>query len=80
MAALSTPQLVSESRAAEIMATPAGTLRYWRHQGKGPNYIRLGGRVKYDLVEVIEFIDRHRHSLSVRANTGGSNGALQASR
>lgn len=72
----SIPQLVSEVRAAEIMATQAGTLRYWRHQGKGPNFIRLGGRIKYDLVEVVAFIDRHRHSLSVRASIGGSNGAL----
>lgn len=70
-------QLVTEKHAAEMMATPAGTLRYWRHQGKGPNYVRLGGRVKYDVLEVIEFINRHRHSLSVRASIGGLNGSLQ---
>lgn len=71
-------QLITEKHAAEIIATPPGTLRYWRHQGKGPNYIRLVGRIKYDLAEVIDFIDRHRHAFSVRASNGEKNGDLLA--
>lgn len=69
-------QLITEKHAAEIIATPPGTLRYWRHQGKGPNYVRLGGRIKYDLAEVIAFVDRHRHTFSVRASIGEKNGNL----
>ncbi|AFL89423.1 hypothetical protein Terro_3203 [Terriglobus roseus DSM 18391] len=67
---LSTLQLVTETEAARLLATPPGTLRYWRHQGKGPNFVRLGGRVKYDLVEVIDYVDRHRHGFSARAAKG----------
>lgn len=60
-------QLVTEKKAAEMMAVPAGTLRYWRHQGagRGPNYVRLGGRIKYDVAEIEAFIDRNRHTYSV---------------
>jgi excisionase family DNA binding protein len=32
---------------AEIARTSAGTVRYWRHIGKGPQGVRRGRRVLY---------------------------------
>jgi predicted site-specific integrase-resolvase len=31
------------------------TLERWRYEGEGPNYIKLGGRVIYRLVDVEAF-------------------------
>jgi hypothetical protein len=33
--------------AAEFLGMPAGTLRYWRHQGRGPKSFKYGRRVFY---------------------------------
>lgn len=32
---------------AELLRTPEGTLRYWRHMGDGPKSFKLGRRVVY---------------------------------
>jgi predicted DNA-binding transcriptional regulator AlpA len=29
-----------------------GTLRNWRSWGQGPKYLRIGGRVRYELTEI----------------------------
>ena len=31
------------------------TLEQWRWQGKGPRYLKIGGRILYPLVEVESF-------------------------
>ncbi len=36
---------------------PAGTLRFWRHQGTGPPSAKLGRRVVYREADVIAWID-----------------------
>jgi hypothetical protein len=52
-------QLVSTKELSEIWGAPESTLRYWRSAETGPPYVRLGGRIKYDLADV---------ELCVRAN------------
>ena len=42
------------------------TLEQWRWQGKGPRYLKLGGRVVYPLVEIEAF-----EAASLHANTVG---------
>lgn len=32
-----------------------GTIRLWRWYGKGPNYIKVGGRILYDIEKIREF-------------------------
>lgn len=39
--------LLTVDEAAELLRTPIGTLRYWRHLGVGPRGFRLGRRVVY---------------------------------
>ena len=38
------------------------TLRRWRRYGSGPRYVRVGGRVFYDLSELDRFVDELRTS------------------
>lgn len=43
------------------------TLQRWRYIGKGPTYLKLGGRVVYRLADVEEWERNHRR--------GGSSGS-----
>jgi excisionase family DNA binding protein len=45
---------------AEITRTPAETVRYWRHVGKGPKSFKLGRRVLYAAEDVETFIEEAR--------------------
>lgn len=48
-----TNEVANTRQAAEVLNEPEGTLRYWRCAGKGPAYIKLAGRVRYDEADVI---------------------------
>lgn len=61
------PQLVNSDVAAEILNTTARNLRQMRYEGVGPNFIRDGARVKYDVDDLRRYIDERRHVPSVRA-------------
>jgi excisionase family DNA binding protein len=41
---------------AEMLRTPAETVRYWRHVGKGPKSFKVGRRVLYAREDVEAFI------------------------
>lgn len=60
------PQLVDTRKAAEILGRSAATLKRWRYQGVGPNWIELEGRVSYDLKVLLEYIQRNTRVASVR--------------
>ena len=46
-AASSFPELLTLGEAADLLRTPAATLRYWRHMRVGPPCFRVGRRVVY---------------------------------
>jgi predicted DNA-binding transcriptional regulator AlpA len=50
------PDLLTTHEVAEIIRTPADTVRYWRFLGKGPRSIKLGRRVLYDRADVEAWI------------------------
>ena len=50
------PRLVDTKRAAQILGRSPATLKRWRHQGIGPNFIEIESRVSYDLAVLLEFI------------------------
>ncbi len=45
---------------AQLLRTSAGTVRYWRHVGRGPTSFKVGRRVLYARADVQEFIARAR--------------------
>ena len=47
----------TEGAAARVGVT-AETLRNWRWRGDGPPYLKIGRRVRYRLVDLVEFLDR----------------------
>jgi hypothetical protein len=53
-------------RAFEIEIT-VKTLANWRSSGKGPRYISIAGRVRYDLRDIATWLQAQR-----RGTTGGS--------
>ncbi len=64
---LAVPQLVDTRRAAEILGRSPATLKRWRHEGIGPNWIEIEGRVSYDVAVLLEFIKKNTRVASVRA-------------
>ena len=63
-------QLVSTKELSEIWGVPESTLRYWRCAEIGPTYVRLGGRIKYDLADVERYVRANKRMPSVRAHGG----------
>ncbi|HSK46249.1 MAG TPA: DNA-binding protein [Candidatus Binatia bacterium] len=61
------PQLVNTRQAAEILGRSAATLKRWRYEGTGPNWIELQGRVSYDVNVLLEYIQKNTRVASVRA-------------
>jgi len=54
------PELLTIVEAAEVLRTPVGTLRYWRHCNTGPRSFRLGRRVLYRRDDLHAWIDAQR--------------------
>jgi predicted DNA-binding transcriptional regulator AlpA len=52
--------LIGEVEAAEILALSVKTLRRWRWGGSGPRFIKLGGAVRYDIADLLAFIEQNR--------------------
>jgi excisionase family DNA binding protein len=42
---------------ADLVRTSEGTVRYWRHVGKGPRSFRVGKRVLYDIRDVEAWLE-----------------------
>jgi hypothetical protein len=63
-------RLVSTKELSEILGTPESTLRYWRCAEIGPPYVKLGGRIKYDLADVELYVRANKRMPSVRAHGG----------
>jgi hypothetical protein len=63
-------RLVSTKELSRMWDIPESTLRYWRCAGIGPTYVKLGGRIKYDLVDVETYVGANKRKPSVRAHGG----------
>lgn len=42
---------------AEYLGVPVRTLSQWRHQGKGPRFVRVGKHVRYRWADVEAFLN-----------------------
>ena len=51
---------VNDVRAAEILGLSPQTLRNWRSQSRGPDYVRIGRAVRYRVGDLIEFAEKRR--------------------
>jgi Helix-turn-helix domain len=66
--------LLAERAAAALLGVAPATLRSWRCRGIGPDYIKMGrgvrSPVRYNPVDIEEFIAQSRRIPSVRAAIG----------
>ena len=53
-------QYINENQVSEITKMALSTLRNNRSKGQGIPYIKLGRSVRYDLQDVIEFMEAHK--------------------
>jgi hypothetical protein len=63
-------RLVSTKELSKMWDMPESSLRYWRCAGIGPAYVKLGGRIKYDLSDVEAYVRANKRKPSVRAHGG----------
>ena len=51
-------KLLDTSNVSELLGVTKNTLQIWRHQGKGPKYIKLSKRaVRYRESDVVEWVN-----------------------
>ena len=65
---------VSPEHAADRLGVQPSTLANWRWNGGGPRYLKVGGRVRYRLHDLAEWLDAR-----VRSSTSGRSGRAEAS-
>lgn len=59
-ATVSPLQLFSADEVCSLLSVSIHTLRRWRREGRGPNYVRLGQNdVKYRAVDIQEWINNN---------------------
>lgn len=54
------PDLMTTEEVSALTRSPAETVRYWRHIGKGPRSFKLGRRVVYERADVLAWIEGQR--------------------
>jgi hypothetical protein len=63
----SLPKLVNSQQATEILDRSPATLKRWRYEGVGPEWIEMEGRISYDVAMLLEFIRKSTRTPSVSA-------------
>lgn len=51
---------LTESEAAVRLGLKVATLRAWRHQGRGPAFVRLGRAIRYLPDDIDDFLQTNR--------------------
>jgi len=55
-------EALTEFDAVARLGLKVATLRAWRHQGRGPGFVRLGRAIRYLASDLEEFVNANRHS------------------
>ena len=53
------PELLNQKQVAKILGVSTKLLERWRCYGGGPEFRKIGGSVRYELSDVLEFIKSH---------------------
>ena len=51
---------LDEKQAARFLSVAVQTLRNWRHQRRGPAYIKMGRSVRYQFKDLEDFMNQRR--------------------
>ena len=71
--------LLTTEVTAEFLSMSAGTLRWWRSVGRGPQFVRCGGAVRYRPEDLKAWLDsntiepsENKKAYTVTAGLGGT--------
>jgi excisionase family DNA binding protein len=67
-----TDQPLNETEAAARLGLKVATLRAWRHQGRGPAYVRLGRAVRYLATDIDDYLHSNRHTARAERSSPGT--------
>ena len=51
---------VDENRAARFLGVAVQTLRNWRHQSRGPAYVKMGRSVRYQVDDLVDYLKKKK--------------------
>lgn len=54
------PQYLTEKEVAKLTALSLSKLQSDRHNNTGFNYFKIGSAVRYDIVEILDYMEQHR--------------------
>lgn len=60
-------KMLTTKEAAALLGRPSSTLERWRCEGRGPDYVKEEGGVRYHQEHLREYIRRNTRTSSVRA-------------
>jgi hypothetical protein len=69
-------RMLTTKEAAALLGRPASTLERWRCEGRGPDYVKQEGGVRYDETHLRDYICRNTRTSSVRALVENKRGTL----
>lgn len=49
--------LLTPEQAASLLSIKPATLARWRWEGRGPRFVKIGSRVRYEEHDLLAFID-----------------------
>ena len=55
-------KLLATLQLAEHLELSPRTLERWRHQGTGPPWLEIGGRIRYDPTDIAKWKAAHRNA------------------
>ena len=53
-------QSLNEYQASDVLNVSVQTLRNWRHQRKGPAYLKLGRSVRYQIEDIEKYKEKKK--------------------
>lgn len=56
--------LMTTQEVADALRMPEGTLKYWRHIGTGPRFVKIGRRVMYRHRDVEAYVEQQIQAVS----------------
>ena len=63
--------LLSTEELAEYLDVPVTTIRDWRTDGKGSCAIKVGGRIRFAISDVVAWLSSQRESVPGHGPSGG---------
>lgn len=57
---METPRFIDERELAKISGRAVQTLRNDRHHGKGFPYVRIGKSIRYNLQDILSYMEAHK--------------------